>query len=481
MIYLQNFINGIFQNPISGKWLENTNPATGQVYSMIPDSNEQDVESAYLAASEAFPSWSKMDPYIRAQHIQALAQYIEDHLEEFAAAESNDSGKPISASRSLDIPRSVQNLRFYAAAGMHFASESHYMEAGAINYTLRRPLGVVGCISPWNLPLYLFTWKWAPALATGNTVVAKPSEVTPFTAWMLSKGMEAVGFPKGVLNIVHGTGLPCGEAMVVHPGIKAISFTGGTSTGKRIGVLAAEKLKKVSLELGGKNPTVIFEDFPLEKTSEIVRAAFSNNGQICLCGSRVIVHEKIYDQFLEIFLEKTKTLKVGNPLIDTSTQGSLVSKSHFEKVIGYIELAKAEGGKVMTGGKILSLPTPNENGFFLEPTVITGLSPSCRTNQEEIFGPVVTIMSFSTEEEAIQIANGTDYGLAASVWTPNIDRALRVAEEIQSGIVWINTWMFRDLRIPFGGMKQSGMGREGGWESMRFFTEAKNVCVKYKK
>jgi aminomuconate-semialdehyde/2-hydroxymuconate-6-semialdehyde dehydrogenase len=406
-----------------------------------------------------------------------VSQRIEERLDELAAAESKDNGKPVKLATRVDIPRARDNFAFYATAILHDASESHDMGAQGFNYTLRRPIGVVACISPWNLPLYLFTWKIAPALAAGNTVVAKPSEVTPATAYLLSEILDEVGFPAGVLNIVHGTGPNVGEPLVSHPEVPVISFTGGTATGARISSVAAPMFKKLSLELGGKNPNVIFADCNFEKMLRTtLQSSFANQGQICLCGSRILVERPLYDRFVAAFVERVKALKVGRP-DDPSTQvGAVVSKDHQAKILHYIQLAQEEGGTVECGGQAL-YPEGVEMGFYVAPTVITGLNMNCRTNQEEIFGPVVTIQAFDSEEEALALANATKYGLAATVWTENLKRAHRVAANIHSGIVWVNNWLVRDLRTPFGGVKASGVGREGGFEALRFFTEPKNVYI----
>ncbi|MFN8276990.1 MAG: aldehyde dehydrogenase [Chitinophagales bacterium] len=482
---LLNYINGALVAPQSNQWLDNYEPATGDVFSRVPDSDQQDVAMAYAAAHAAFPSWRAMPLETRMLWLLKLADGIEAHLDELVAAESRDNGKPLKLARAVDIPRAVSNFRFYATAAQQFASESHHMPGIGINYTLRQPMGVVGCISPWNLPLYLFTWKIAPALAAGNCVVAKPSEITPLTAFLLSKICIEINFPKGVLNIVHGLGTKVGQAIVEHPGIKAISFTGGTATGKQIAATAAPMFKKLSLELGGKNPTLIFADCDFENTvKQVVTASFSNQGEICLCGSRIFIERSIYEPFRDAFVTRVKTLKTGDPNADDTNIGALVSASHREKVLGYLDLAVKEGGTVLCGGALSAseqeeLGTRCRNGYFLKPAVIEGLLPDCRTQQEEIFGPVVTLTPFDSEEEAIKMANGVPYGLSASVWTTNLNRAHRVAEELESGIVWINCWLVRDLRTPFGGVKASGVGREGGWEAMRFFTEPKNVLVKY--
>lgn len=472
---IQNFINGELKAPSSGAYIDNYNPAEGAVYGQIPDSDAADVEEAQAAAARAFPAWSNIGIEQRAEYLRKIAHAIEEQLEDFAIAESIDNGKPLSLARSVDIPRAVANFRFFASAIEQYASESHHMEGVALNYTLRRPLGVVGCISPWNLPLYLFTWKIAPALAAGNCVVAKPSEVTPMTAYMLAQACRKAGLPAGVLNIIHGLGYKAGAAIVAHPDIKAISFTGGTSTGKAIAQVAAPQFKKLSLELGGKNPTVIFADADLYKAVETsVRASFSNQGQICLCGSRILVEKSVYEEFKKEFVAWVERLQVGHPQEEDTDMGALVSEAHLEKVLGYVELAKEEGGTVLCGGQRI-----DRKGYFMQPTVIEGLSHDCRTNQEEIFGPVVTLSPFEDETEALTFANSTEYGLASSVWTTDLQKAHRVAENIHAGIVWVNCWMLRDLRTPFGGMKSSGVGREGGFEALRFFTESKNICIKY--
>jgi aminomuconate-semialdehyde/2-hydroxymuconate-6-semialdehyde dehydrogenase len=432
------------------------------------------------AAKNAFFSWSSLSPRERAQWLFKLAQAIRERLEGLAFAESVDSGKPIRLARETEIPRSALNFEFFAEAISQFSSESHQTDSGMLNYTLRQPLGVVGCISPWNLPLYLLSWKIAPALAAGNTVVAKPSEVTPLTAHHLARIADSIGFPPGVLNIVHGRGAIAGAALCSHREVKAISFTGSTRTGSEIAQVAAAKLKKVSLELGGKNATIVFSDCDFEKAvSETVRAAFSNQGQICLCGSRILVQKSIYEKFKQELIQRVQGLQLGNPLDESTQQGALVSEEHFKKVLSAIRLAESLGGKTLIGGSPAQLPGPLSGGFFIAPTLIEGLSPECETNQEEIFGPVATLIPFEDEAEALQMANQVRYGLAASVWTSSIETAHRMSARLQTGIVWINCWMQRDLRTPFGGMKDSGMGREGGWEALRFFTEPKNVCIQF--
>lgn len=477
--HLENYIGGYLIGPLTGKFIDNINPATGEVYGQIPDSGEKDVDLAVAAAQKAFSAWSQTPVEERFKILNRIAEGIDAHLDELALAETNDNGKPLWLSRSVDIPRASANFRFFATGIMHFATESHNMENAAVNYTLRQPIGIVGCISPWNLPLYLFTWKIAPALAAGNCVLAKPSEVTPVTAFLLSRICKDAGLPDGVLNIIHGTGPGAGEAIVTHPAVKAISFTGSTRAGERIASLAAPKFKKLSLELGGKNPAIIFADCDWEKMmNDTIRSSFSNQGEICLCGSRILVEEPVFERFKNEFTERSRALKVGDPLDDSSRQGAIVSKLHFEKILGCIETAKQEGGTILCGGYAVHPEGRCTNGYFIQPAVIEGLGPQCKTNQEEIFGPVVTLQSFKTEEEALQLANATSYGLAATVWTQDISKASRVAAQLESGIIWVNCWLLRDLRTPFGGIKNSGVGREGGWEALRFFTEAKNVCVK---
>jgi aminomuconate-semialdehyde/2-hydroxymuconate-6-semialdehyde dehydrogenase len=478
LITLQNYIDGNYCPPSGGQYLEGFNPATGEVFSQVPDSQEADVTLAVQAAKKALPAWKAMPADDRFRILNAIAEGIEANLTEFAEAESMDQGKPVWLAKT-EMQRAAQNFRFYATAAIQFASESHQTDTRAINYTLRQPVGIVGCISPWNLPLYLFSWKIAPALAAGNCVVAKPSEFTPYTAYLLGRICNKAGLPAGVLNVVHGLGASCGQAIVDHPEVKAISFTGGTATGKHIASVAAPMFKKLSLELGGKNPNIIFDDADLEEAVKTtVRSSFLNQGEICLCGSRVFIHTRVYEAFKAMLLDQVAKMQVGDPADDKTRVGAIVSRPHFEKVLSYIDLAKAEGGRVLCGGTAVK-PSGFENGWFIAPTIIEGLSQSCRTNMEEIFGPVITIMPFETEEEVLGMANDTAYGLACTIWTTDLKCAHRMAEAIQSGIVWVNCWLLRDLRTPFGGVKQSGVGREGGWEAMRFFTEPKNVCIAY--
>ncbi|KGI77718.1 aldehyde dehydrogenase [Oleiagrimonas soli] len=475
----QHLIDGRMVDAADGGWRDVHEPATGQVYARCADGNAADVERAVAAAAAAAPDWGRRPAGERAALLRRMADLVEQRLDAFAAAESRDSGKPVALARNVDIPRAVANLRFFAAAIETWDGASHAMPGQAINVTLRQPLGVAACISPWNLPLYLFTWKIAPALACGNAVVAKPSEITPCTATMLAEVALEAGLPAGVFNVVHGEGPAVGAPLVAHPQVKAVSFTGSTRTGAAIAAATAAQFKKVSLEMGGKNPAIVFADADLSDANldTIVRSGFANQGEICLCGSRLLVQRSIYEDFRERYLTRVKALRVGDPEAAESDLGALVSKPHFDKVVACIERARSEGGTVLCGGQAVQLEGRCAEGWFVAPTVIESLPADCATNQEEIFGPVVTLMPFEDEADALALANGTGYGLAASLWTRDIDRAQRMASALEFGIVWINCWMLRDLRTPFGGVKQSGVGREGGVEALRFFTEAKNVCI----
>ena len=477
--HIENFIDGQFVEPVGGKYLDNIEPATGKPYSQVADSDARDVELAVAAADKAFPEWSRRPAAERSKILLRIADLIERDLEKLAHAESIDTGKPLSLARTLDIPRAASNFRFFATAILHTESEAHVTDNVAFNYTLRQPRGIAGLISPWNLPLYLLSWKIAPAIAVGNTAIAKPSELTPMTAFLLCEIVREADLPKGVLNIVHGTGPNVGAPITAHPKITTISFTGGTVTGKKVAETCAPLFKKVSLELGGKNPNIVFADADLDAAiTGSVRSSFANQGQVCLCGSRVFVERSAYNDFVDRFLNEASKLKSGDPLDDQTEQGAIVSRTQLDKVSFYVDLAQKEGGQIALGGKV---PEPINDrcrdGYFFQPTVITGLPVSCRTNREEIFGPVVTITPFDKEEEVIAYANDCEYGLASSVWTQNLNRAHRVAERINTGTVWVNCWLVRDLRVPFGGMKQSGVGREGGEEALRFFTEPKNICL----
>lgn len=477
---LLHYIDGQLTSSADNQWLDVYQPATGEKYAVLAAGNEKDIEKAVIAAGKAQPAWAALSQDDRCAMLNKIADGIQNRFDEFAAAESFDNGKPLWLSKAMDIPRAISNLRFFGYAITQFSTEAHETTgAHAINFTLRQPIGVVACISPWNLPLYLFTWKIAPALAAGNTVIAKPSEVTPLTAYLLSTVCMEAGLPPGVLNIVHGMGQEVGDAISHHPAIKAISFTGSTRVGRHIASIAAPAFKKLSLEMGGKNPILIFDDCQYDKMLQtVLRSSFTNQGQICLCGSRIYVQKSIYEKFRQDLVKGAESMVIGDPMAADSRIGAIVSRPHYEKILHHIQLAKEEGGKIICGGHAV-FPKGMESGWYIAPTIIEGLSNHCTTNQEEIFGPVVTITPFDTEEEAISMANESQYGLACSLWTENNSRVHRIAQRIECGIVWVNTWLLRDLRTPFGGIKNSGVGREGGWEALRFFTEAKNVCIQY--
>lgn len=480
MVEIKNYINGEFVNALENKTEIGYNPATNKELYTRPRSSALDINAAVEAARAAFTEWSKSSFQSRFKILNAIAEKIEENHDKLAQAETQDNGKPLWLSKKVDIRRAADNIRFFATAIMHYDAESHYMPQGVQNFTVRKPLGIVGCISPWNLPLYLFTWKIAPALATGNCVIAKPSEVTPLTAYYFSEICKEVGLPPGVLNIVHGDGPDTGQAIVSHKDIKAISFTGSTRAGKDIASIAAPMFKKLSLEMGGKNPNLIFADCDWEQMLKTtIQSSFSNQGEICLCGSRILIEDSIYERFRDEFVHKVSQLKIGDPMADDTQIGAIVSEQHFEKIKSYIQIAKDEGGNILCGGQVVNPPGDCSNGYFIQPTVIDGVAPQCRTNMEEIFGPVVTLQKFSSDEEAISMANESNYGLSATIWTQNINRALGISDLLESGIIWVNTWLMRDLRTPFGGMKDSGVGREGGWHAMNFFTEPKNICIDY--
>ena len=476
-----NHFDGASHEPTLGQYLDNYEPATGAVYGSIPRSTKEDVEKAVASAQKAFSSWKKTTAKERAKVLYRLADLIERDVDLFSAAESRDTGKPMGVAREVDIPRAIDNFRFYAGAILHQESQSTHLNGQAITWTVNQPVGVCALISPWNLPLYLLSWKIAPALAMGNTCVCKPSEFTSVTAWMLCELSVEAGLPPGVLNMIFGLGAECGSPLTCHPSVPLVSFTGGTATGERIAASVAPFHKKLSLELGGKNAGIIFADCDFDKAVKgMVRASFSNSGQICLCCSRILIHESIFDRFVAAFVAETKLLVQGDPT-DMNTQvGSLISQAHLDKVSSYVALAKQEGGSVGCGGSPpTNLPEKNRGGYFYQPTIITGLSVSCRTNMEEIFGPVVTCIPFSDEADAISKANCVSYGLACSIWTESQRLAHRVSLEIEAGLVWVNCWMVRDLRVPFGGMKHSGVGREGGRFALEFYSEQKNVVMQY--
>jgi aminomuconate-semialdehyde/2-hydroxymuconate-6-semialdehyde dehydrogenase len=480
MLRIPHFINGKDAEPASGRYLDNVEPATGAVYSQVADGDAADVQRAVEAAAAAFPAWAQTPAAERSRILLDVARRIDDNRERLALAEATDNGKPVRLARAVDIPRAAANFRFFATAILHTHTEAYRTDQLALNYTLRQPRGVAGLISPWNLPLYLFSWKVAPALAAGNTAVAKPSELTPVTAQLLCQLCNEAGLPPGVLNVVHGRGASAGTAIVAHPRVRTLSFTGGTATGAEIARTAAPLFKKVTLELGGKNPNLVFADADLDEAVSVgLRSAFENQGEICLCGSRILVERPAYDKFLDRFVAAAAKLTVGDPLQPDTDQGALVSKGHLDKVLSYLRLAREEGGQVRCGGERVAPAGRCQHGYFVRPTVITGLGPDCRVNQEEIFGPVVTVAPFDREEEAVGWANGTPYGLSATLWTRDLARAHRVAERLDAGTVWVNCWLLRDLRTPFGGVKGSGLGREGGDEALHFFTEPKTVCLKY--
>tara|TARA_Y100000589_G_scaffold87144_1_gene81210 strand:+ start:13373 stop:14827 length:1455 start_codon:yes stop_codon:yes gene_type:complete len=475
-----NYIGGKLVNPVDGKYMDNYCPSNGKPYSLVPVGSEDDVSAAINCAKRSFENWGSSTREYRYGWLMKLADAIDKNLEKLALAESLDNGKPEWLAKKIDIPRCAANLRFFATAILHLDSKSHNMDGEAMNYTIKQPIGVAGCISPWNLPLYLLTWKIAPALAAGNTVVAKPSEITPYTAYLFSEICIDIGFPEGVINIVHGQGDIVGASIVKNCDV--VSFTGGTDTGRLVAANAAHDFKKCSLELGGKNPTIVFGDADFDlSVKNSVKSAFLNQGQICLCGSRVFVEESIYDSFKKSFIKEAKMLKVGCPKEVSTNLGAIVSEKHLNSIFSKIENAIKNGAIVAAGGKRVVLPGDLSSGYFMEPTVLLNTKNTDSINQEEVFGPVVTIMPFKNEKDLIKMCNDVKYGLSASIFSQNISKANRVAAKINAGVVWINTWLLRDLRIPFGGMKGSGLGREGGYYSLDFFTETKNVCFKIEK
>ena len=475
---LQNYISGLFIEPDSREWMDDYSPATGEIIGQVPKSQKSDVDRAVKAAKDALPYWSSLTNIERADWLDKIADNLESKYEDIAHLESKDTGKPISLAREVDAYRSVKNFRFFGEMIRNLEEESFGME-DANNRVIYKPVGVGALITPWNLPLYLLSWKVAPAIGMGNTVICKPSELTPLTADLLMKSIDEVGLPKGVINLIHGDGMGAGAPLVSHEDVDLVSFTGGTSTGANVAQSAAVSFKKLSLELGGKNASIIFDDCDLEKTvSGVVRSGFLNQGQVCLCGSRILVQENVYDKFVDRFVNEVENMKIGDPSNEDTKLGALISPEHLSKVEEYIQIAKDEGGTILTGG-YPCLPKEFENGNWIAPTVIADLDVSSRCSIEEIFGPVVTIHKFVNEEEAIKIANNTRYGLAGSIWTTDLEKGNRVAESIHTGMIWINTWLHRDLRVPFGGVKDSGVGREGGRWSLGFFSETMNICTKY--
>ena len=475
---LQNYISGLFIEPDSRVWMDDYSPATGEIIGQVPKSQKSDVDRAVKAAKDALPYWSSLTNIQRADWLDKIADNLESKYEDIAHLESKDTGKPISLAREVDAYRSVKNFRFFGEMIRNLEEESFGME-DANNRVIYKPVGVGALITPWNLPLYLLSWKVAPAIGMGNTVICKPSELTPLTAVLLMKSIDEGGLPKGVINLIHGDGMGAGAPLVSHEDVDLVSFTGGTSTGANVAQSAAVSFKKLSLELGGKNASIVFDDCDLEKTVPgVVRSGFLNQGQVCLCGSRILVQENVYDKFVDRFVNEVENMKIGDPSNEDTKLGALISPEHLSKVEEYIQIAKDEGGTILTGG-YTCLPKEFENGYWLSPTVIADLDVSSRCSIEEIFGPVVTIHKFVNEEEAIKIANNTRYGLAGSIWTTDLEKGNRVAESIHTGMIWINTWLHRDLRVPFGGVKDSGVGREGGRWSLGFFSETMNICTKY--
>lgn len=475
---INNFINGEYVAPESGNYMDNYNPATGEVYSQLADSEAVDVVRAFQAAHKAFEDWSKRPVQERTQILLKVADLIEERKIDFAEAESRDMGKPLWLAKDVDMNRAVLNFRFFANRMLQHQEKASDMDGGGINYSRHEPIGVTGLISPWNLPLYLMTWKIAPSLAVGNTAICKPSELSPMTATMLGEVFNEAGLPPGVCNIVHGRGEKVGDALVTHPGIPLISFTGGTDTGAKILERAAPHFKKMGMELGGKNANIIFNDADLEKCIAMtLKSSFLNSGQVCLCGSRIYVQQDIYDSFMEKFVKATKDIRLGDPMDPNTFMGPVVSKDQYDKIKKTIEQAVKEGGKILAGDENLQLPENNEKGYFIRPTIIADLTDCSDIWYNEVFGPVVTVRPFKYKHEAVKLANTSSYGLSATIWTTHLNTAHKVAQDLKAGTVWVNTWTKRDLRVPFGGYKASGVGREGGDYSIDFYTEQKNICI----
>ena len=474
-----HFIDGQFVESLNKKTFNNVNPVTEEVYATVAEGGAEEIDLAVKAAKRAFKEgpWGKMSTQERSKIIRKIGDILEERQEEIAQLESIDTGKHLKFSRHVDAPRAAANFHFFADFMLSVGTEAFQDEVhGAINYGFRRPIGVVGLIQPWNLPLFLLTWKLAPALAAGCTVVIKPSELTPMTATKLMEIIKEAGVPDGVVNLVHGFGAGAGSAINKHPDIAGIGFIGQVSTGARIMQEAAPTLKKLSFELGGKNPNIIFADVDIDEVVDgTIRSSFTNQGEVCVCGENIFVERSVYAEFVEKLAAKTRELKVGNPFDMDNDQGALVAKVHYDKVMSYLKVAEEEGGTFVTGGKS---PEGLDKGYFVEPTIITGLDSTSRIAREEIFGPVVAVIPFDTEEEVIEIINDTRMGLSNTIWTNDVRRAHRVAQSIESGLSYINCWFVRDLRTPFGGTKDSGLGRVGGVHSWEFYTELTNICVK---
>ncbi|MCG0313526.1 MAG: aldehyde dehydrogenase [Calditerricola sp.] len=473
---VQHYINGKFVD--GGERFSVYYPATGEVIGTAPDGGQDEVNAAVEAAKQAFEKWSRTKPSERRRILNRFADAIRQHADELARIETLDVGRPISENRHHYIERVAANISFFADFATMVGSECYPMENGYVNYVLRQPVGVAALITPWNVPLMLETWKIGPALAFGNTVVLKPAEWTPLGAWKLAQLAQEADLPPGVLNVVHGHGPnSAGEFLTTHPDVALISFTGETTTGQTIMRNGAATLKRYSFELGGKGANIIFEDADLDRAVQIAkRAAYFNQGEFCLAGSRIFVHESIYDRFVADFVEVAKGIRVGDPMDPETEMGALISPEHLERVLGFVRGSRDDGNEILTGGERLRLPGALSGGNFMAPTVIAA-KPQDRICQDEVFGPVVTVTPFRTEEEVIAWANGTRYGLSAVVQTRDVSRAHRVAAAMKAGTVWVNDFFVRDLRVPFGGMKHSGIGREGGHYSMEFYTEAMNICV----
>ncbi|WP_028784777.1 aldehyde dehydrogenase [Thalassobacillus devorans] len=474
----RHFINGEYMDFDGQSTFENINPATEEVMGKVAEGGYEEIDSAVKAARTALKGpWSNFTAAKRSQVLRRIGDLILNRKEELAALEAMDTGKPYQMALEVDITRAAYNFHFFADFLTSLGTEAYQQDDQALHYSIRRPVGVVGMINPWNLPLLLLTWKMAPCLAAGNTVVMKPAEWTPMTATVLAEIIQEAGVPDGVVNLVHGFGPnSAGAALTEHADVDAITFTGETKTGTAIMKAAAPTLKKLSYELGGKNPNIIFADSDLDEVIETtLKSSFMNQGEVCLCGSRIYVEREAYDEFLKKFVAKTRQLQVGDPFDSGTKVGAVISKEHYDRVNQYIQIAKEEGGEILVGGY---RPKGVQKGYFIEPTILAGLDRDSRCVQEEIFGPVVTVLPFDSEEDVIDQANDTHYGLGTTIWTNDLRRAHRVAHRIEAGIIWVNTWYLRDLRTPFGGLKQSGIGREGGIHSFEFYSELSNITIK---